>query len=284
MSRTFAVGDIHGADRALEQCLERCGFVIGTDKLITLGDICDGWPYVYECVELLLKIPDEYRVDVMGNHDEWLRRWLATGIHPDGWSQGGSGTARSYLRHIGKNTAPIKTEYYYYPGYGRVSSYEYDLSPDEIPETHKRFFERQVLYYKDDMNRLFVHAGFNPDRTLKENQQIKPNDFYWNRDLWNRALDALEEDYKIDYDDPLTEIFIGHTETTSYTRYIKKPGSFVLTPSGKDTCPPVHADIIWNLDTGAGSTGRLTIMDIDTHEYWQSDMVKSFYGKYKPRG
>jgi serine/threonine protein phosphatase 1 len=46
----------------------------------------------------------------------------------------------------------------------------------------------------------------------------------------------------------------------------------------------MHADIIYNIDTGAGSRGRLTIMDVDTHEYWQSDPVNDIYGSYKPGG
>ena len=29
---------------------------------------------------------------------------------------------------------------------------------------------------------------------------------------------------------------------------------------------------VWNLDTGAGYGYKLTIMDIDTKQYWQSDV------------
>jgi len=31
------------------------------------------------------------------------------------------------------------------------------------------------------------------------------------------------------------------------------------------------------MDTGAGWSGKLTIMDIDTNEFWQSDVVKDLY-------
>ena len=31
------------------------------------------------------------------------------------------------------------------------------------------------------------------------------------------------------------------------------------------------------MDTGAGWNGKLTIMDVDTEEYWQSDLVESLY-------
>lgn len=39
----------------------------------------------------------------------------------------------------------------------------------------------------------------------------------------------------------------------------------------------MKADIIMDLHTGFGWNGKLTIMDIDTHEYWQSDNVQKLY-------
>ena len=39
----------------------------------------------------------------------------------------------------------------------------------------------------------------------------------------------------------------------------------------------MNAANIWNLDTGAGFRGKLTIMDINTKEYWQSDNVNEIY-------
>jgi serine/threonine protein phosphatase 1 len=34
---------------------------------------------------------------------------------------------------------------------------------------------------------------------------------------------------------------------------------------------------VWNIDTGAAFTGKLTIMDIDTKNFWQSDPVRNLY-------
>jgi len=45
----------------------------------------------------------------------------------------------------------------------------------------------------------------------------------------------------------------------------------------KNTITPMKADIITNLDTGAGYKGRLTLMNVDTHEYFQSDSVEKLY-------
>jgi Calcineurin-like phosphoesterase. len=77
--KTFVVGDIHGAHKALVQVLERSGFDKENDLLITLGDIADGWSEVYEVVEELLTI--KHRIDIIGNHDEWdLLLWKLIGI------------------------------------------------------------------------------------------------------------------------------------------------------------------------------------------------------------
>jgi serine/threonine protein phosphatase 1 len=43
MSKTFVIGDIHGAYLALKQVLERSDFDYENDLLITIGDIVDGW-------------------------------------------------------------------------------------------------------------------------------------------------------------------------------------------------------------------------------------------------
>lgn len=279
MSRTLVIGDIHGAHIPLQQCLERCGFDQTTDTLIPLGDICDGWPYVYECVEILRRLKT---IDLIGNHDEWFRKWLTTMRHDDYWSQGGKGTAQSYLRAAGKDENEYHSWLVQRPRQRTRTCYEFPLDPMEVPPAHWTFFKQQRLYYKDDKNRLFVHAGFDKDLTLKENQRKDPSEFTWNRDLWKKALSAKGANMK--FTEPLSEIFIGHTATTHWTTKEIKTDAGIIIPKGLPITEPMHADIIWNLDTGAGSNGKLTIMDVDTHEYWQSDLVNEIYGEYKPRG
>ena len=91
MHRTFVIGDIHGAFRALKQCLEQSHFNYETDHLICLGDVCDGWPDTKLCVDELLKIKN--LTYIIGNHDLWALRWLKTGIVDDAWvTQGGAAT------------------------------------------------------------------------------------------------------------------------------------------------------------------------------------------------
>jgi serine/threonine protein phosphatase 1 len=46
---------------------------------------------------------------------------------------------------------------------------------------------------------------------------------------------------------------------------------------------PIYGGHVWNLDTGGGWEGKLTIMDIDTEQYWQSDFVYTLYPNCKGR-
>ncbi len=249
--RTFVMGDIHGAYKALLQCLERSSFDYDNDRLIQLGDIVDGHAEVYECVEELLKLKN--LVAIKGNHDDWFDNFINSDFHPCHWNQGGKGTLISYLDHAGKN------EKFFVVG----NSYKTSLEAKDIPERHKTFFDNQRLYYVDEENRCFVHGGF--DRHLPFSKQ-KKEDFYWSRDLWAEALHTHSHNRNIqltpDFFDVVDfkEIYIGHTPTTKW-----------------GTDKPLRALNILNMDTGAGHSGRLTIMDIETKKYWQSDPLLELY-------
>jgi len=40
---------------------------------------------------------------------------------------------------------------------------------------------------------------------------------------------------------------------------------------------------VWNIDTGAAFKGRLSIMDIHTKQFWQSDRLTDLYPGEKGR-
>lgn len=227
--RTFVVGDIHGTYKALRQCLERSGFDYIRDRLIVLGDVCDGYPQVKECFDELLKIKNlEY---VIGNHDVWARDWATHGVKEDIWlSQGGDNTLASYA--------------------------DEGMSP-----THVELLKNAHLWLEWN-NRLFVHGGFDPRLPLKE-QSLET--LVWDRNLintaWQRHLAGSEFHYP-----GFVEIFLGHTPTQLF-----------------DSSQPLHLGNFWDLDTGAGWSGVLTIMDVESKEYRQSDPVKSLYRNVVPR-
>jgi serine/threonine protein phosphatase 1 len=249
--RTFVMGDIHGGYKALLQCLQRCGFQYHHDKLIQLGDIVDGYAEVFDCVEELMKIT--HLVAIKGNHDDWFNTFLETGYHPNNWTQGGEGTLRSYLMAAGKaHEIPIA---------GFI--HPLALTPADIPLAHRQFFRQQRTFYIDDNNNCFVHAGFN--RLVAFHQQ-EPSTYYWNRDLWLEALSwqagnknrFAKQSFRMRT--RFNEVFIGHTRTVMW-----------------NTDQPMKAANVNNLDTGGGGGGRLTIMNVDTKEFWQSDPVSELY-------
>lgn len=217
--KRFVIGDIHGAHRALLQCLQRAGFDYEMDLLISLGDVCDGWPETNQAVNELLKIKNlQY---ILGNHDYLTLQWMQYGIKDDVWlDQGGLATLQSYN--------------------------------EEVNSQHKEFFERALPYLIMD-NKLFVHAGINP---LKRIEEQTLEQFLWDRNLARIAIDlngkGLETSLTVYH-----EVYLGHTPVSSYQ--------------------PLYACGIWLMDTGAGWSGVLSLMNIDSKEIFTSDPVPTLY-------
>lgn len=245
MMRNFAMGDIHGGYKAILQCLGRSDFNYENDRLIQLGDITDGYPQVYECVEELLKIRN--LVSIKGNHDDWFNEFAHSDFHPYYWNHGGKGTLISYLEHVGKKGRYFTSR----------SGYKSALESTDIPQTHKAFFSEQLPFYIDEHQRCFVHAGF--DRHLPFHDQRVEN-YYWDRSLWKEARQRMDAKALFSIPSAFREIYIGHTPTTEL-----------------GTDQPLQAFNIFNIDTGAGHSGRLTIMDIDSKVFWQSDPLPNLY-------
>lgn len=260
--RVLVIGDIHGNYKALMQVLQRSSFDYEKDFLITLGDIVDGLPDSFECVEELLKIKN--RIDIKGNHDEWFRQFIVTGISSIRWEQGGIATAKSYgQKALGEHFK--YHEHHYTDIYDQKQTYyTTNLVNSDIPSAHQNFFRQQYRYYVDDDGRLFIHAGFN--RHLHINQQVWDDIYYWDRDLFLGAMSAESAKMAYKMKDDFKQVFLGHTATMKWA-----------------TDQPIFAKNIINVDTGAGFNGRLTLMDISTKEYWQSDTVKELYPEYKGR-
>ena len=253
--KKFFITDIHGAYKALLQCLERSNFDYDKDILIIGGDICDGWSEVYECIEEFLKI--KHVICILGNHDDAFIHWMNRGTHPWGWLQGASATAESYIRNSER-----KEQLILIPHEGAFLT---NLTYFDIPFSHREFFAKMKPYFIDPDNRLFIHAGLDRRKPIEE-QSI--NTLLWDRTFIQRALCHKEKNHKFKVVGNFKEIYLGHTTTQLWKRTIPMKGSHV-----------------YNLDTGAGWTGKATIMNIDTKEYWQSDKVSDLYpNEYGRRG
>jgi len=219
MHRIFVIGDIHGAYRALRQCLQKAAFDYERDHLICLGDVADGWPETKSSVTELLKI--KHLTYILGNHDWWTLQWMLTGKVENVWyMQGGKATIDSY--------------------------------PEGVPLAHLTLLSDAPLYYTFE-NRLFVHAGIDPAVPVERQSR---DVFLWDRTLASVAFDLYGHatDRKLSTYD---EIYVGHT-----------PIPFRH---------PIRSGEVWLMDTGAGWSGVLSMMDIHTKEMFISDPVPDLY-------
>ena len=235
--RKLVIGDIHGNYKALLQCFDRSKFNYEQDKLIAIGDVCDGWAQVKECINELLKIKN--LVFLLGNHDQWALNWMVNNVKPMIWlSQGGKNTMASY-----------------------------GFSNKNVPKSHIEFLRWAPCWFEEN-GKLFIHGGLYNPKVAVQQQDI--NEILWDRTLITKAMtkQALANaTNKIPKNlTQYKEVFIGHTTTLHFK-----------------TIEPIHACEIWDLDTGAGWNGKLTIMNIDTKEYWQSDFAKELYPNTKGR-
>jgi serine/threonine protein phosphatase 1 len=261
MSKTLVIGDIHGNHKGLLQCLERSNFNNSIDTLISLGDVVDGHCDSFEVIEELLKIKN--LIAVKGNHDDWFNSWIETGINPSNWQQGQKATGLSYLKHSRPTQSWMGVN-------NGLTVFEPAIRSNDIPDSHIAFFANQLPYYRDDQNNIFVHGGFNRHFYLREQT---PYTFWWDRDLWSQALSfgnmtAVEgiSQSRFKMIENFKEVFIGHTTTECWGE-----------------TEPMNAANIWNLDTGGGMFGKVSIMDIDTKEFWQSDTGRELYPDYLGR-
>ena len=238
--KRFCIGDIHGSYKTLVQVLKKSNFDYENDLLISLGDIVDGGPDSYECVEELLKIKN--RIDILGNHDEWFINFIDTGIHGSYWGQGAHTTRDSYM----KNTN---------------HSYKFSFNDHLIPVSHKGFFRDMNRYYELD-NMYFIHGGFDRHKPIGETPR---DQMIWDRSFLNQAMSAKNSNNFNIVGNP-KKVFLGHTTTQFW-----------------DTTNPIicGGGKVINLDTGAGNiNGKLTIMNIDTMEYFQSDLNGELYDEF----
>jgi serine/threonine protein phosphatase 1 len=174
VSSLYAIGDIHGCYAKLKELLGKIDFNAATDTLIFLGDYVDRGSESFEVVELLLELKSKYPSSIFlkGNHEEMLLNYLSGGDKLLYLMNGGSQTVESYLKHHGKDEAPI------------------------VPDKHMEFFNSLILSYQTD-EYFFVHAGLRPKVPIEKQD---PHDFLWIRDKFIRSKYQFEK-----------QVVFGHT-------------------------------------------------------------------------
>lgn len=228
--RIFVMTDTHGELEKLKSLFDQVNFDFEQDQLIHLGDCIDRGPDSAGVIDLLLKVKN--LIAIRGNHDAWMLDFMNTGVHPGPAYV--RETALSYLKHGN-------------PGF----------RPEFLPQSHKDFFRAQIDYYIDKQNRCFCHAGFD---TLKRIQDQDSSDFYWNRELINKAMSARAAQTTLEDVNNFKQVFIGHTPTINWEE------------NGQKITRPIYAAQVINLDTGGVYGYHLSMIDIttDQHVLYQS--------------
>ena len=233
-------------------------------RKIAIGDIHGGLKALVQ----LLK-----RVDITPEDEI-----IFLGDYVDGWSD--SANVVSYLIELAKQntcifirgnhddlvhrwleTGELNEKWLQHGGQSSMDAYRNFTSEEK--EAHIEFFQQMMNYYIDKQNRLFVHAGFTNQHGPQS--EYYNTGFYWDRTLWETVLALDPEMEKSDKYYPkrlqlFEEIFIGHTPVTRI-----------------DESTPFHKAGVWNIDTGAAFKGRLSAIEVNTKEVWQSDPIYQLY-------
>ncbi|MFO8146782.1 MAG: metallophosphoesterase family protein [Bacteroidota bacterium] len=239
-------------------------------RTIAIGDIHGG-------LKALVQLLDEINI----TPDDTL---IFLGDYVDGWKD--SANVVSYLIELAKQnsciflrgnhddltyrwlkTGELNEKWLQHGGQSSIDAYR-DFTSEKI-KNHLDFYEQMVNYYIDKQNRLFVHAGFT--NLHGPEQEYHESSFYWDRTLWETALSldkSMQATHKF-YPARLKlfkEIFIGHTPVSRI-----------------DEEKPVKMANVWNIDTGAAFKGKLSGIDVDSKNVWQSQPVYKLYPREEGR-
>lgn len=130
-----------------------------------------------------------------------------------------------------------------------------------ITDEEKEFIASGECYFVLD-NKCFVHAGiptwrFHSAEDAFKMDKVAEDDLIWDRSLASRMFTAYKTNMPSKLSISFDEVYVGHTPV--------------------NVTGPLNVEFLWFMDSGAGWDGVLSIMDIDTKEYWVSDVVKTLY-------
>lgn len=137
-------------------------------------------------------------------------------------------------------------------GYFSLKSYDFDRR--NAPQSHIDLLKNALPYYIDELNNLYVHGGFRTHQPI-ESQPVE-------RLMWDRDLAYAYGRRYAKNPLPYRHVFLGHTSTQA------------IAHSMEATKPITYLNVTC-LDTGGGWNGKLTIMNVETLAYWQSDKQTS---------
>lgn len=175
MQRTLIISDIHGELKLFNKLLKKIKYNADKDQLILLGDYIDRGPDSKGVLDRVMALKKQGAIVLKGNHDDMMI--AAVDNKPDEWKRWERAGALSTLE-----------------------SYNSSIKSMELPESdefkeHVAFIREMDYFYEQD-NYIFVHADIRPDILFEENER---HTFLWIRKLFYEKY----SDYK-------TVVF-GHT-------------------------------------------------------------------------
>lgn len=265
-SRRLIIGDVHGRYNALRQVLGRAGYDDGKDILYSVGDFCDRGRDNLSVLEYLSSLRN-FR-PVLGNHDAWLQDFLRTGyVLSDNWysNNGGYMTVASF-NGVSEEVRKRLSLW--------LDSIPYCRREDGITVVHGGPVGRSL----DDIMR--------PRDYESESEAGEIPDELWDRTylrtavLYEEWLTSCEKKDGMDFSRFSLRMRRRFPELGSRTGngvpYIAARSGMIFTGHSIVGERPFTSEFfhITAIDTGAASkSGRLTCMDTDTMEYWQSDRI-----------
>ena len=258
MGRKFVISDVHGGYRGVEQVFNNAKVDLKNDTVIFLGDSLDGWDEHDKIIDLFLKIKNF--IFIMGNHDFIFYQWLKTGHHQFDWSHGGDAVIRAYERLNNKDYNIKKKE--------KSAGFSTTLKPTDIPKKHKKFYELARTHYLDEEGRLFLHAGFHRSYQIKDHfPELSRDTFAWDGHILGDAIRAHRNGSCLEYaDKDVKRVFVGHTPVNNY---------------GYEA-PFVGMNLI-GMDTGGCFKGKISLMDYEKLQTYQSTELYKLYPNQKGR-
>jgi len=149
MSRTLAIGDIHGCGEALRALLAAIEPKLD-DTIVALGDYVDRGPATRDVMDQLLVLAQKCQlIPLRGNHELMM---LA--------ARENRGDRSFWLQCGGRET---------------LESYGPSATIEDVPEAHWRFIEDTRLYYETPTY-IFTHANYVPGLPM---DQQDPNVLLW---------------------------------------------------------------------------------------------------------
>lgn len=242
--RNLIIGDIHATYDKMRSAFDNAGFNPQTDNLYSTGDLCDRGEKPIETLGYLMTLPRFF--PVAGNHDFWLYDAIRS-KRPDPWwtdHNGGDTTWAALDNQTPEFIAELKTWLGAFP--------------------LVRFLDRYIivhagpfLFQEDDLRSccgLDIESTWRPqDRYGGISMDPRAEILCWDREYIYEALGIREKWKRCEIEPVSTDrtIICGHTPL----RNVIRSDRFHLT----------------GIDTGGFTQdGRITVMDLDTNEFFQS--------------